>query len=96
MISWAVPGQGGHHHVNNQDESYVVPTVEKFGFAIDRGVTARLREVMLESTVAAWFRKSPLRSGLETPLFFSLPSLLSSVRNVKWGERETTEVRNVE
>jgi hypothetical protein len=42
VISWAVPGQGGHHHVNNRDESYVVPTVEKFGFAIDRGVTARL------------------------------------------------------
>jgi SAM-dependent methyltransferase len=58
VISWAVPGQGGHHHVNNQDESYVVPTVEKFGFMIDRGVTARLREVMLESTVAAWFRET--------------------------------------
>jgi hypothetical protein len=58
VISWAVPGQGGHHHVNTQDESYVVPTVEKLGFVFDRAATSRIRTLMLQTVVAQWFRET--------------------------------------
>ena len=38
ILSWAVPGQGGYHHVNNRDLTFVVSALKKLGF--ERNITA--------------------------------------------------------
>lgn len=56
MISWAVKGQGGHGHVNEQDAGYVIPTIEKMGYTYNRIQTDQLR--MEGGKDLWWFKKS--------------------------------------
>jgi cyclopropane fatty-acyl-phospholipid synthase-like methyltransferase len=44
-MTYAVPGQGGHHHVNEQHEPYWINAIESAGFVYDPADTAELREV---------------------------------------------------
>ena len=44
-ITYACPGQGGHHHVNEQQEGFWVEHITKIGFAYDHNTTLELREV---------------------------------------------------
>lgn len=44
-ITYASPGQGGHHHVNEQFEPYWIEAVESAGFAYSSLDTVELREV---------------------------------------------------
>jgi hypothetical protein len=54
IISWAVKGQGGHGHVNEQDAEYVIEKFNELGFLINDGLTKHLR---LMSSLW-WFKKS--------------------------------------
>lgn len=56
IISWAVKGQGGHGHVNEQDASYVIATIEKMGYTYNRIQTDQLR--MEGGKDLWWFKKS--------------------------------------
>lgn len=57
IISWAVPGQGGHHHVNNRAADYVIPTVEALGWRFDLHATNETRAAVT-GPVAPWFRET--------------------------------------
>lgn len=45
MITYAYPGQGGHHHVNEQPESYWIEKFKKIQFKYDRDLTCYAREL---------------------------------------------------
>ena len=47
-MTYAYPGQGGHHHVNEQPESYWVNVMESNGFEIMSELTHKLREIAFE------------------------------------------------
>jgi SAM-dependent methyltransferase len=44
-ITYAYPGQGGHHHVNEQPEQFWLNEISKIGFTYDAETTAELREI---------------------------------------------------
>lgn len=44
LMSAAQPGQGGHHHVNEQPKRYWVQKLARHGFAYNRPATGRLQE----------------------------------------------------
>ena len=44
FMTHATPGQGGHHHVNEQHEPYWLDQMQKYGFRFDRESTNELRE----------------------------------------------------
>lgn len=56
IISWAVKGQGGHGHVNEQDEDYVIPTIEKMGYKFKKTATENIRRAAGKDLW--WFKKS--------------------------------------
>lgn len=54
IISWAVKGQGGHGHVNEQDAGYVINKFKELGYWFNDGYSKHLR---LFSSLW-WFKKS--------------------------------------
>lgn len=56
IISWAVKGQGGFGHVNEQNADYVIKTIEKLGFKHQPETSSRLR--MAGGSDLWWFKKS--------------------------------------
>ena len=44
-VTYAIPGQGGHHHVNEQYEPYWIDHMSRNGFVLDMGGTEELREL---------------------------------------------------
>lgn len=64
-LTFATPGQGGHHHVNEQDEGYWIEKMAGAGFQIDREETERMRDtgrnVAYGRRTLTWFnRTSPV------------------------------------
>lgn len=53
ILSWAVPGQGGHHHVNMRTNEYVAQQLRLRGFEYVPADTDRLRSMVTTST---WFQ----------------------------------------
>ena len=53
-MSWAIPGQGGHHHINEQPELHIHLEANRRGFCFDTVWTPRMRKLphML------WFAKT--------------------------------------
>jgi len=43
VLSWAVPGQQGYHHVNNRSPTYVNQTMAQRGFSLDMKASLALR-----------------------------------------------------
>jgi hypothetical protein len=54
VISWAVKGQGGHGHVNEQDSVHIIDKFHDLGFWLNGGLTKHLR---LMSSLW-WFKSS--------------------------------------
>lgn len=46
MITYAVPGQGGHHHVNEQPESYWLKKIQAHGFVHSPQLTDNARKLV--------------------------------------------------
>ena len=44
VLSWAVPGQGGFHHINLRSHDYVINLMKYKGFDIDTEASDRLRK----------------------------------------------------
>ena len=61
ILSWAIPGQGGKGHVNEQPNDYVVKQLWERGFRHDKGRSKDLREhaslKWLKNTVMVFFRR---------------------------------------
>jgi SAM-dependent methyltransferase len=56
IVSWAVKGQGGHGHVNEQDAEYVLGRFAKEGFLANFPVSEQLRREA--GADLWWFKKS--------------------------------------
>ena len=56
VLSWAIPGQGGCGHVNEQPNSYVIEKMKARGFDLDMAWTARLRSIDYGTT--HWLRNT--------------------------------------
>lgn len=60
-MTHAVPGQGGHHHVNCQPREYWIEHMARFGFEFDEEITNELKELAGEGThyysTGLFFRK---------------------------------------
>lgn len=54
VMSWAVPGQGGKGHFNEQPNTYILSQMEARGFSHQRKLTALLRK----HTERKWFRNT--------------------------------------
>jgi len=46
VVTYATPGQGGHHHVNENTEAYWIGQFESHGFRIDNSLTAVARSLV--------------------------------------------------
>lgn len=44
IVSWAIPGQGGDGHINEQEVSYIRKKIEDRGFVYDKATTKRMRD----------------------------------------------------
>ena len=47
-------GQGGHSHINEQTNQYVIDLFTRMGYTYDEGVSMQARE----SAKYAWFKKT--------------------------------------
>jgi hypothetical protein len=55
ILSWALPGQGGCGHLNEQPNEYVIEQMLEKGFAFDEGESLKLR-----ATVRWWWFENTL------------------------------------
>jgi SAM-dependent methyltransferase len=46
VVTYATPGQGGHHHVNENTEDYWIERFGRIGCEIDRGLTRTARRLV--------------------------------------------------
>jgi len=44
-MTHAIPGQGGHHHVNERYEKYWIDVLSSHGFVFDPEITSKCREL---------------------------------------------------
>lgn len=51
ILSWAIPGQGGHGHVNERPNDYVVDVMISRGYTLNLGAIKALRE----ASTLPWF-----------------------------------------
>ena len=56
VLSWAVPGQGGHHHVNEKASPDVVALLVARGYTFDEDLSKRLRGVVDDG--AYWLKNT--------------------------------------
>jgi len=56
ILSWAIPGQGGHYHVNEKTNEYIIKRMEGFGLYLHHTDTAALREDIEDEFW--WFKHS--------------------------------------
>jgi len=45
LMTHATPGQGGHHHVNEQPSSYWIKKMDEIGYTVDFELTLSCREL---------------------------------------------------
>jgi SAM-dependent methyltransferase len=67
-MTHAVPGQGGHHHVNCQPKEYWIRHMNDFGFEFDEEITNKLKKMAGEGkhfySTGLFFRKKTLKNDL--------------------------------
>mmetsp|Transcript_29608 Transcript_29608/g.45364 ORF Transcript_29608/g.45364 Transcript_29608/m.45364 type:complete len:172 (-) Transcript_29608:224-739(-) len=54
FLSWAHPGQGGYHHVNEREREYVIAEFVKRGLAYDGPLVEIMKEEMNNGHSANW------------------------------------------
>jgi hypothetical protein len=61
VLSWAVPGQEGHYHVNNHDNDYVIDRMAKLGFKYNDTLSNDFRATAVlphfHNTIMVFMRK---------------------------------------
>ena len=61
MITFAIPGQGGHHHVNLQYSDYWIERFEAIGFKYEEELTMKARKLLpQEGMIGMQFREKGL------------------------------------
>ena len=56
VLSWAVPGQGGFGHYNEQPNDYVIEKMTKLGYKYDPSASTQLRS----ASSLPWFKNTIL------------------------------------
>ena len=56
ILSWAIPGQGGDGHINEQPTSYIVKEMKKRGFQFDKTKSLQLRDSIPPNVYFLYFR----------------------------------------
>lgn len=59
FFSAATPGQGGHHHLNEQPHSYWIEKFKERGFVVDEERTKKIRE-FAATTKLSWIRDNAI------------------------------------
>jgi hypothetical protein len=54
IMSWAIPGQGGHGHVNEQENNYIIEKVVALGYKYLPNTAQRLRSIATKR----WFKNT--------------------------------------
>lgn len=57
IMSWAIPGQAGHGHINCQTNAWVIEQMESRGYVINPELTLQLREAVRDCS-CTWFRNT--------------------------------------
>jgi len=61
LMTHAMPGQRGHHHVNCQEQSYWVDVMESIGYKLDEEITEQTREIAsYNRSKSNYYKKSGL------------------------------------
>jgi len=68
IITHAIPGQAGHHHVNCQHLEYWVDVFSRYGFSYDPEETQNVRKLALEdyNDYINWLKINPLERDFRT------------------------------
>ena len=73
VLSWAVPGQAGFHHVNNRPLDYVINLMDSLGFMHDPHASNRLQNVStfryLKRNLNVYRRKNTNQAAMQMILF---------------------------
>jgi len=66
LITHAVPGQGGYHHVNEQTDEYWINELSSYNFVYNPAETKYLRDLALEdfNDFRAWQNEDPLTRSI--------------------------------
>ncbi|CAG2233440.1 unnamed protein product [Mytilus edulis] len=75
ILSWAIPGQGGLQHVNNQPLTYVINVMEKNGFVRDESLSNKLQ-------ISSSLRR--IRQNINVYLRTNKSAFYSESRLVQW------------
>lgn len=59
IMSWAVPGQAGHNHINCQSNLWVISQMSQRGYNLDAKLTDELREAVKDCS-CTWFKNTLL------------------------------------
>ena len=54
LLSWAIKGQGGSGHVNEQSNNYIIDKITSLGFEYENGISTGFRN----SSQAHWFKNT--------------------------------------
>ena len=57
IMSWAIPGQAGHNHINCQSNEWVESEMDKRGYRLDLELTNELRVAVAECH-CSWFKNT--------------------------------------
>ena len=86
IISWALPGQGGHGHVNEQPNSYIIQEFRRRGFLFGKSQSNYLRS---KSNDLPWFKNTLMVFQKEgSPVF-------NARRSDAFGARLTSMIRSL-
>jgi len=64
LLTYANKGQGGHNHVNENDEWYWVHQMQRYGYLFDRKFTKKLRDIAFKDMIG---RKKLVEQGKALP-----------------------------
>ena len=64
VLTWAIKGQGGHQHINEQNNEYIIQEMNKRGMRFDRAQSMRFRQSVslwnwLRNTIMVFHKRAP-------------------------------------
>lgn len=77
VLSWALPKQRGHHHVNGKDNSYVICLLERLGFSFDSVKTKTLRDTVI---ACPWLKTTSMIFSLNNKSWNSFEDFRTIIR----------------
>lgn len=77
VLSWALPKQAGHHHVNGKDNNNVICLMEKLGFSFDTAKTNALRNTV---TNCHWLKNTVMIFSLQRKLWKTFEDLQTLIK----------------